>query len=98
MYKHILIPTDGSDISARAIEEGARLAALLGSRVTVLTVTKPFHMVTLSLKQLEDNPDEHVEHSKQRADEVLADAQRLVEAARVSCDGIWVEHEHPLRR
>ena len=95
MYKHILIPTDGSDISARAIEEGARLATVLGARITVLTVTRPFHMITLSLEQLEESPEEHTQHSKQRANEVLADAQRRVEAASVSYDGVCVEHEHP---
>ena len=95
MYKHILIPTDGSEVSARAIEEGARLAAALGARVTVLTVTKPFHILTLSVEQLEERPEQHAQHSKQRADNVLADAQRRVESARVSWDGVWLEHEHP---
>jgi nucleotide-binding universal stress UspA family protein len=34
MYKHILIPTDGSEASRRAIAAGIRLARTLGARVT----------------------------------------------------------------
>jgi nucleotide-binding universal stress UspA family protein len=35
MYKHILIPTDGSDLSQEAIEHGMALAKSVGARVTI---------------------------------------------------------------
>jgi len=41
MYKHILLPTDGSPLSARAAAEGIRLAKALGARVTALHVIPP---------------------------------------------------------
>jgi nucleotide-binding universal stress UspA family protein len=44
MYKHILIPTDGSDLSQQAIEHGIALAKAVGARVTALTVTEPFYV------------------------------------------------------
>jgi nucleotide-binding universal stress UspA family protein len=34
MFKHILIPTDGSPRSARAIKAGLRLALETGARIT----------------------------------------------------------------
>lgn len=34
MYSNILIPTDGSELSAKAIADGVALAAALGARVT----------------------------------------------------------------
>ena len=34
MYKHILIPTDGSELSEKAVRDGVRLAKALGARVT----------------------------------------------------------------
>lgn len=34
MYKHILIPTDGSDLSRKAALNGVKLAQALGARVT----------------------------------------------------------------
>ena len=41
MYKHILIPTDGSERSAAAMRSGIDLAAAAGAKVTLLTVTPP---------------------------------------------------------
>jgi nucleotide-binding universal stress UspA family protein len=38
MYQHILLPTDGSDLSRRAIRSGVQLAKALGARVTGLSV------------------------------------------------------------
>ncbi len=41
MYKHILIATDGSELAARGVEHGLALAAPLGAKATVLTVSEP---------------------------------------------------------
>ena len=38
MYKHILIPTDGSTLSAHAATDGVALAKATGARVTGLFV------------------------------------------------------------
>lgn len=37
MYKHILIPTDGSEIAAKAIDEGLKFARWAGAKVTFFT-------------------------------------------------------------
>ena len=42
MYKHILVPTDGSKLSAKAIRTAARLARLSGAKLTGLCVTPPY--------------------------------------------------------
>ncbi len=42
MYKHILVPTDGSKLSAKAIGTAARLAKLCGAKLTGLCVTPPY--------------------------------------------------------
>jgi nucleotide-binding universal stress UspA family protein len=34
VFKHILIPTDGSELSNRAVKAGVELAAAIGARVT----------------------------------------------------------------
>jgi nucleotide-binding universal stress UspA family protein len=44
MYKRILIPTDGSDLSEKAIEHSIALAKVLGAKITALTVLEPFHV------------------------------------------------------
>lgn len=40
MYQHILIATDGSDLSQKSIEYGLRLSKLKECKVTIITVTK----------------------------------------------------------
>lgn len=42
MFKHILLPTDGSEPSMRAVETGADLARQLGADVTVMTAIEHF--------------------------------------------------------
>ncbi len=42
MYNHILVPTDGSKLSTKALKAAAELARALKARVTVLYVMAPF--------------------------------------------------------
>jgi nucleotide-binding universal stress UspA family protein len=42
MYKHLLIATDGSESSAKALAHGLALAKSLAAQVTVVTVTEPW--------------------------------------------------------
>jgi nucleotide-binding universal stress UspA family protein len=42
MYKHILVPTDGSKLSTKAIRTAGRLARLSGAKLTGLCVTPPY--------------------------------------------------------
>lgn len=54
MYKNILIATDGSELSGRAVQHGIALAKQLGAKITVLTVTLPFHIFTIDPQVIED--------------------------------------------
>ena len=42
MFKHILIPTDGSRLAAKGINAGVKLAQSLGARVTGVYVAAPY--------------------------------------------------------
>lgn len=57
MFKHILLPIDGSDASNRAVKKGAELAKVLGAEVTLMTCVEQ-HLAGLagSVYQAEDNP------------------------------------------
>ena len=39
MYDRILIPTDGSELADKAVDQGFALAKALGSKVTIVRVT-----------------------------------------------------------
>lgn len=57
MFKHILIPTDGSESSQRAIQKGTELAAALGAGVTIMTARVPASsLLSGAVYHAEDNP------------------------------------------
>ena len=95
MYAHILLPTDGSELSKMAIREGVDLAKALGARVTVVTVTTPFHVFSGSISIVTDTPEQYSKHTAARAAQYLDVAKKIAAVAGVPCDAVHVEHEHP---
>jgi nucleotide-binding universal stress UspA family protein len=85
MFKRILLPTDGSEQSQRAILAGIAFAKDLGGEVVGLTVIPKFHTFTYKTDMLEETKQEYVVDSQKRAAqhlEFIADAAR---DAGVSC-------------
>lgn len=48
MFKHFLVPTDGSPLSAKAAQAAVELAKATGARLTVLSVAEPYPYSALS--------------------------------------------------
>lgn len=46
MYRHILIPTDGSELADRGVAHGLALAKSVGAKVTVINVVEPLFAIT----------------------------------------------------
>ena len=46
MYRHILIPTDGSELAERGVAHGLALAKSVGAKVFVINVVEPLFAVT----------------------------------------------------
>ena len=44
MYKHILVPTDGTQLADRAVREASQLAAALGAKLLILHVLSPMEL------------------------------------------------------
>ena len=97
MYHHILIPTDGSLLSAEAIRHGVELAKDTNADITFLTVTEPFHVFSLEVDQVEDTPAQYRTHAKERAQRALGEAVATARAAEVSCEAVHVEDDQPYR-
>jgi nucleotide-binding universal stress UspA family protein len=95
MYHHILIATDGSELSDRAVEHGVGLARAVGAKVSFLTVTEPFHVFSLNADQIEDTRTEFAKHIEVRAEHTLAAAGEVAAAAGISYDTIRREGEQP---
>ena len=48
MYKRILVPTDGSERSVKAVEGAARFARPLGATLVIMTVIEPYSYTNLA--------------------------------------------------
>ena len=46
MYRHILIPTDGSELAERGVAHGLALAKYVGAKVFIIYVVEPLLAVT----------------------------------------------------
>jgi nucleotide-binding universal stress UspA family protein len=98
MYRHILIPTDGSELAEHAVMNGLSLAKSLRAKVTVIIVEEPFNWLGVSETQAQRALGELAEHTQQikkHAAGVLSRAANLAKQASVSCDTIQVENAQP---
>lgn len=86
MYRHILLPTDGSELSERAIGAGMRFANSIGAHVTALHVTPPFYPAAMSPSALAAEAEEHKAHSKSSATHALDFAGKAAREAGVACE------------
>src|SRR5674476_1181522 len=95
MHRHILIPTDGSELSQEAIDYGMALAKSVNAKVTVLTVSTPFYTLAVEPGMVTDTPEQYGKRMATLAAKYLNVAKEAALAAGVSCDTMHVEHDHP---
>src|SRR5262245_32851680 len=100
MYRHILIPTDGSELAERAVTNGLSLAKSVGAKVTVIIVQEPFDWLSIpetraSQRQVLENLAKHKEQVEQHAADVLNRAADAAKQAGVPCDTMQVENPRP---
>jgi nucleotide-binding universal stress UspA family protein len=97
LFKNILVPTDGSDLAAKAVEQGVLFAKEIGAKITALTVTEPFHLVSVKPSQLEYTPIEYKKYAQAHAEKVLGTVSATAKSAGVVCDTLHVEHDQIYR-
>ena len=51
MYRNILVPTDGSEITAKAVQNAIALAKTTGAKLTALSIKEPFPYSAISEMQ-----------------------------------------------
>ncbi len=95
IYRRILLPTDGSEASRRAILAGVDFARDIGADVVGLTATPAFRVVSADLGMIEDTPDQYAAASRERAQVLLAEVERAAREAGVPCRLEQVVSDHP---
>jgi nucleotide-binding universal stress UspA family protein len=94
MHKHILITTDGSELSRAAIEYGIALAKSVGAKATAITVTPP-HKSVVAAGVLTDAAKEHLKRMELLAAQYLSIARDAAAAAGIACELVHREHHQP---
>jgi nucleotide-binding universal stress UspA family protein len=82
MIKKILLPTDGSDLSTKAIAGAIELAAKIGAKVVGLTVVEPYSYSSLS-EYRPESFDDYEARMEKAAVERLASLEAAAKAANV---------------
>ncbi|MBN8478485.1 MAG: universal stress protein [Burkholderiales bacterium] len=97
MYKHILLPTDGSPASERAAKAGVELARALGARVTAFfAAPAPTPVVYRGVVPVRlISPARHAKVVEQTAARLLGGVEALAKAAGVRCESIHVTSDFP---
>ena len=93
MFKRILFPTDGSDVTPRALQTALQLARLTGASLDALAVKEPFPYSAVS--EMQPVPPQDFFDAQQRV--AAARVQQVIDtaiAAGVPCKGYTVEALH----
>lgn len=101
MYKHLLLPYDGSSLSDKALREAIGISRSMGTKMTLIYVLVPHHLLigggrlVPGLKGLEQQYHEQIEAD---ARDLLARAQAQAAAAGIPCESVVEQgtapHEH----
>ena len=94
MYKRILVPTDGSEITGKAIVTAIGLAKLTGASVETIAVKEPFPYSAISEMQ-PTPPQEFFDAQERVAVRNLTAVKDACAAAGVAVDAASVEAVHP---
>jgi nucleotide-binding universal stress UspA family protein len=94
MFKRILVPTDGSDITTKAVETAVGLAKSLNAQLYTISVKEPFPYSAISEMQ-PTPPQEFFDAQERIAGKRVQAVRDACAAAGVACDVFTVEALHP---
>jgi len=98
MFKHILLPTDGSKLSDSAVKEGIAFAKEINARVTVIHVVPEFQMVAdegFVAPMSAQFKQRFEEESRARAQQVIDKVEKAAKSAGVASSGVIVSSDFP---
>ena len=93
-FKRILVPTDGSDITSKAVDTALSLAKAGGGQLYTISVKEPFPYSAIS--EMQPVPPQEFYDAQERI--AAARVKAVVDssqAAGVACNGHTVEALHP---
>ena len=98
MYKHMLVPTDGSPLSLKAIRTAARLAKMISGRITGIYVIPPYTPPVYGEAVMyvsEVSPKRYKEITEREAKKALATVKIEADSAGVPAQVTLVTAQNP---
>jgi nucleotide-binding universal stress UspA family protein len=95
MFKHLLVPTDGSALSEAAIQMAVTLASESGAKVTGLHVIPEFHVLAYGTEMLAETEERYLQVTREHADDYLGEVMKAATQAGVECDTVARNRDHP---
>ncbi|MCP9928418.1 universal stress protein [Cyanobium sp. CH-040] len=98
-YRQLLVPTDGSEISGRAVAQAVDLAAALGARVRFLHVQNNYPISLVGVGEMVEAStiEALVEAASRRAEAILQDAMATAAKAGVEAEQVVLMNPLPHR-
>jgi nucleotide-binding universal stress UspA family protein len=95
MYNHILLPTDGSELSKAAMQHGIALAKAIGAKVTALVVSTPLNSLVVDPSIVSGALDQYKKLVAEQTAKYLDNISHNARAAGVDCATLCIEHDKP---
>lgn len=98
MYKHVLIPSDGSEVAEKAVGAGIEFARTVGAKITAFTAVGEYELPgagdMLAHKRVV-SLEEHQDRARRDAEAILTTIARRAAAAGVECDADYALCNRP---
>ena len=94
MFQRILVPTDGSDITQKAVDTAIKLARSLNARLYTISVKEPFPYSAISEMQ-PTPPQEFFDAQERIASQRIKAVRDACAAMSIDCEAHTVEALHP---
>jgi nucleotide-binding universal stress UspA family protein len=95
MYQHLLIAIDGSDLAQKALTQGVALAKALDAKVTMVTVSEPWHAYAAGEAAIPFPVKEYQESVAKWALDILEKAKEVAHEAGVASTTIHIKDDYP---
>ncbi|MBL8449202.1 MAG: universal stress protein [Dechloromonas sp.] len=97
MFKHILVPTDGSELSRQTVRRAVSFAREAGARITAFFAKPEYPIAYFGEGALIDptTPEKFAEMADQQASDYLEEVQQLCAEAGVECDAVAATSDIP---
>jgi nucleotide-binding universal stress UspA family protein len=99
LYHHLLVPSDGTQLSLRALDQALALAKALGAQLTLLHVQPPLPVPLVGMGDMLDpaTVDSLSKTAERESERILQDAEAAARAAGLAIRTEVVKQDLPYR-